>query len=272
MISVSLVTYNTPYDEIKDLILSVLSLHDVIFFIIDNSPGNSIESYLPKADNLFFIDNEKNIGFGSAHNISIDKAINMGSDYHLVLNPDVTIPGGTVEKMIAFMDENPNVGLVMPKVLYPDGRVQMLPKLLPSPWSIVKRRLYLPLKLKNILLQNYELRNISDEFATEVPIISGCFSLFRTSVFKTAGKYDERFFMYFEDFDISRRINKYFKTIYLPNVFVHHGYEAGARRNLRLLRIFIISFLRYFNKWGWIFDKDRKKINKCILQKIQEEN
>ena len=75
--------------------------------------------------------------------------------------------------------------------------------------------------------------------------------------------------MYFEDFDISRRVHKHFKTIYYPNVFVYHGYERGAQKSWRLFKIFLSSFVKYFNKWGWIADSERVVVNKLTLSKVK---
>jgi GT2 family glycosyltransferase len=83
------------------------------------------------------------------------------------------------------------------------------------------------------------------------------------------GFYDERFFMYFEDFDLSRRINKLYKTVYYSDVHVFHEYERGAQKSLILFKIFIQSAIKYFNKWGWFFDNERRAINKATLKNLK---
>src|SRR5690606_26243677 len=98
---------------------------------------------------------------------------------------------------------------------------------------------------------------------------SGCFTLLNLEAVKEVGGYDDRFFMYFEDFDLSRRMHKKYKTIYFPDVSVYHGYEGGANKNFRLFKIFIKSMIAYFNKWGWFFDKERKEINKRTLEQFK---
>jgi GT2 family glycosyltransferase len=81
--------------------------------------------------------------------------------------------------------------------------------------------------------------------------------------------YDDTFFMYFEDWDLSRRIHQYYKTIYFPLVSVYHAYDSGANRSSRLFKIFINSGVTYFNKWGWFFDGERKKTNKHALSQFK---
>jgi GT2 family glycosyltransferase len=81
--------------------------------------------------------------------------------------------------------------------------------------------------------------------------LSGCFMFLRSEVLARIGGFDERFFMYFEDFDLSRRVRKASGTLYYPRVGIVHEHRSGHRRSLRLLRIFATSALLYFNKWGW---------------------
>ena len=76
--------------------------------------------------------------------------------------------------------------------------------------------------------------------------------------------------MYFEDWDLSRRMHQYYKTVYFPKVSVYHEYESGANKNKKLFMIFIKSGIYYFNKWGWIFDKERIIINKKALNQFNK--
>jgi len=106
----------------------------------------------------------------------------------------------------------------------------------------------------------------------QVPSLSGCFMLLRTEVLKVVGGFDERFFMYCEDFDLCRRIGQVSKTIYYPDVSVIHNYEKGSYKNSKLLRYHIQSSVKYFNKWGWFFDKERRRINNDTLDRLGYKN
>ncbi|MCY1560600.1 hypothetical protein D9M68_977500 [compost metagenome] len=101
------------------------------------------------------------------------------------------------------------------------------------------------------------------------PILSGCFTLLNLEAIKKVGGYDDNFFMYFEDWDLSRRIHQHYKTLYFPLVSVYHGYESGANKSSRLFKIFVNSAITYFSKWGWFFDSERKKINKKALEQFK---
>lgn len=87
---------------------------------------------------------------------------------------------------------------------------------------------------------------------------------FRTSELKRLGGFDERYFMYFEDADISRRFYQNSDIVYYPKVSVVHLAHRESHKNVKLLRIHLKSAIQYFNKWGWIFDKDRSRINNSL--------
>ena len=103
--------------------------------------------------------------------------------------------------------------------------------------------------------------------AYKIPFLSGCFLFLRSSVISEIGLFDERYFMYAEDLDLTRRlwINKTY-PYYYSNDTVKHGYKKESSKSLKLLFIHIFSVIKYFNKWGWI-DKKRNEINnECLLQ------
>ena len=103
----------------------------------------------------------------------------------------------------------------------------------------------------------------------EVPYLSGCFMFLRTEALKKAGLFDERFFMYPEDIDLTRRIHMRYKTKYYPKVSIVHAHEKGSYKNISLFYIHLKNMIKYFNKWGWFFDKERKKINARILSQFK---
>ncbi|MCP5103138.1 MAG: glycosyltransferase family 2 protein [bacterium] len=233
--------------------------------VVDNaSTDNTIGIIGSEFPGVTLISSQNN-GFGAGHNKAI-REIPGESDYHLVMNPDIYFHEEVLEKLLDFMEKNKNVGLVMPKIHYPDDGIQYLCKLLPTPFDLIGRR-FIPGFLKKFIkplkrrLEVYEFRDRDYHEQMEVPHLSGCFMLVRTEVFEKAGLFDERFFMYLEDVDLSRRILRHYKNIYYPYVHVYHHYHQGSYKRFKHLKYHISSAVKYFNKWGWFFDNERKEMN-----------
>lgn len=144
-IAVSIVTYETDRDILNRCIESALNAElNCRLSVIDNSPSDKLKE-ICKRDQIDFVFNPGNSGYGSGHNIAIRKTISQKIKYHLVINPDIYFEKSTIDKLFDFMESNTDVGLVMPKVLYPDGSVQYLCKLLPTPMDLIRRRVFHPL-------------------------------------------------------------------------------------------------------------------------------
>ena len=266
-ISASIVIYNNDPKVLDKAITSFLNTElDVHLYLVDNSPTNILHTQWndPRITYLF---NGKNLGYGTAHNVAINKAIEQEGLYHLVLNPDIYFESGVLESLQEYMDANPDVGLVMPKILYPDGREQRLCKLTPGPKDQFCRR-FMP--IRSILEkrnERYELRAADFSQEMNVPFLSGSFMFLRIDALKKVGLFDENIFMYLEDADLCRRIHRHYRTMYYPKVSIVHEFFKGSHRSWRLMFYHIQSALYYFTKWGWFVDKERDIINKQTIKR-----
>ncbi len=265
MINVSIVIYKQSFEEIASLV-AILLKSDVIsqLYLIDNSP---IEEFQFRTLGVSYHFNNKNIGYGSAHNIAIRKTIDQNTPYHLVVNPDITFQPTILAEIESFMNNNSDIGLLMPKVIYPSGEIQYLCKLIPTPFDLIFRR-FLPKSWTKKRTAKFELHTTGYNRIMDVPYLSGCFMFLRTEALKHVGMFDERFFMYPEDIDLSRRIHREFRTVFYPGVEIVHHHAHGSYLNFKLLIIHISNMIKYFNKWGWIFDSERKIVNRKILKKL----
>lgn len=237
-------------------------------FLVDNSPTDSLRNIVD-FHNVTYIFNPSNPGFGAAHNIAIKKSMAKGSKYHLVLNPDVYFDSKVICELVKYMDSGNKIGNVMPKVLYPDGELQFLCKLLPTPFDWIGRR-FNPFKsMFKKRNEKFELRFTNYNKIMEVPYLSGCFMFLNVAALKKTGLFDEKIFMYGEETDLCRRLNDCgYKTIFYPKVQIYHHFAKGSHKSWRLTKIGIKSAMYYFNKWGWFFDKKRQKINQETLNKL----
>jgi GT2 family glycosyltransferase len=268
-INVSIVVYKNNIEQIRRIVNCVISESAYInkIHLIDNSPTKQLCEMPALNGKIEYIFNNQNLGYGQAHNLGFKNSIENGIKYHLVLNPDIYFEKGVIEKLFMFMEKAADIGLVMPKILYPDGSVQYLCKLLPTPIDLIRRRFF-PGNFFNKQNSFYELRFTGYDKIMDVPYLSGCFMFVRTEALNNAGLFDERFFMYLEDVDISRRIHECYRTVYYPEVSVFHEYEKGSYKNRKLLNYHLLSAIKYFNKWGYFFDQNRRKINKKAIEKL----
>ena len=263
-ISVSIVLHNTSHDLINNLIdCCSKSISKVDIFLIDNSQTNSL-NYLDRDNRVRYLKAQKNGGFGAGHNLAIQNYDILNKyDYHIVINPDIEFGNNVIGDLLDFMKNNRDVGILMPKILNIDGSLQYARRLLPSPFDIFMKRFF----PSSIVSSNYEMRTMESKIAVEIPSLCGCFMFLRTSALKSEGLFDENYFMYFEDIDLSRRISKNYSSVYFPNSKVIHFSNNEHRRSVKLFLYSLRSALRYFNKWGYI-DSDRVNINSDTVQKI----
>lgn len=274
LITVSIVLYNNNVSEIKNVIDSIIKCTNLkmIIYLVDNSLNDDLKilKTYKTGDNcsIQYIFLNNNIGFGAAHNVALKTALEKGSKYHLIINPDIYFGKGVIESIIQKMELSESIGLLMPKVLYPNGEIQYLCKLIATPFDLLLRR-FIP---NNLFSEHrkfiYEFRFADYNLEMTVPSLSGCFMTLRMDVIKKIGGFDERYFMYMEDLDLCRRIGEDSQTVFFPDVEVYHAYEKGSYKNRKLLYYHISSAVKYFNKWGWIFDAKRVKMNKRALKQL----
>jgi len=270
VITASLVLYNTSIEDVKNVINSVNNSMIEKLYVIDHSTTDQLSEHVKNATKAVYFHRE-NKGYGAGHNFAIEKSINEDkAKYHIVLNPDIHFTSKTIESLEKYMDNNSEVGLIMPNVFYPNGEQQFLCKLLPTPFDILFRRI-LPKWLTRKRDDKFTLKKSGYNKIMNIPYLSGCFMFFRIKALEVVGLFDERYFMYFEDLDISRRMHEIYKTIFYPFVEIIHTHAAGHRKSLKLLKISLVSAIKYYDKWGWICDKNRNETNKQILIEIDED-
>jgi GT2 family glycosyltransferase len=262
-ISISIIAYNTDKILIRNAIEScVNSLFKVDIYLVDNSL-NEKYSYFKNDKRVIYLKTE-NKGFGAGHNFAIKKMdLLKRYNYHLVLNPDISFEKHVIRNLFEYMEKYNDVGVIMPRILNTDKSLQFARRLLPSFLNVILKRSFLKLSRYT----NYEMHNIEPKTPVEIIGLCGCFLFFRTKALKSVGLFDENYFMYFEDYDLCRRISIKYKTIYYPNCEVIHKGNHEHKRNIKLFFVGLISAIKYFYKWGLI-DKKRKELNAITLKKV----
>ena len=262
-VSACIVTYNNvKYIETaaKSLLDSVKADNiDFKLFVIDNGSTDGTVELLkerfennPKySDRFSLIMSGENIGFGAAHNKMLEILNSeFRSDYHCVVNPDIDIKDDIIDKMVSFMErpENADVNQLSPRICFPDGRNQILGKKNPHFKYLVASRLRGEGE-PSPLLREYAMLDEDYSRPFEIENATGCFMFFRTSRFEETGGFDKRYFMYFEDCDITREMRKTGRVLFFPDAVVYHVWARDSKRNTKLKLIHISSMLKYYLKW-----------------------
>ena len=261
--NVSIVLYNNKFDEVKALVSSLRGNPTVKrIFLIDNSEIRN-DDYLGL--DVTYVFNNINLGYGRGHNIALRQTLyDKMSPIHIVMNADVHLEPEIIDNIVAYMCQHTDVAMLMPKVYYPNNKIQYLCRLLPTPIDLFGRR-FLPKRFMRRRVERLEMRHTDYNKIIEVPHISGCFMTIRTEVLEKSGLFDERFFLYLEDVDLTRRISKWGKTIFYPKVHIVHKHNRGSYSSFKLLMRHITSAYKYFRKWGFFSDKEREVINRKIF-------
>ncbi len=274
MINVSIVTYRTPAEEVRRCLQALMLSQQVHrIYIVDNGSEERIRALAGEcsAGRVVYIPSA-NRGYGAGHNRAIRLSLGQPEvKYHLVMNSDVQFDPGTIEAITEMMDGAPDVALTVPRVIYPDGRIQHVARLLPTPFDMLLRR-FLPASWFKKRRQRYTLTLGHDRETINAPYLLGSFMTFRLDALREEGLFDERFFMYPEDIDITRRLHERHRTLYWPGVTIVHAHRAASYHSARMARIHIANMARYFCKWGWLIDPRRRRFNRRVLLSLKTTN
>jgi len=232
---------------------------DLHLFLIDNGGASEVLAYVQSEKELWgncmsldWISGQGNVGYGSAHNLAIDRA---DSDLHLILNPDVLIEKDAFAEALRFFHDHADAGLLAPYVSDGQGRMQYLCKRYPSLWVFLLRG-FAPSFMQRLWQSRLDAYNMQDVINDhdeywDPPIVSGCFMFFRTAVLKELRGFDPRFFLYFEDFDLSLRASHVARLVYVPSVRIVHFGGHAAKKGTRHVSLFMRSAMLFFTIHGW---------------------
>lgn len=233
-------------------------IDQIEIIVIDNhSEDDSIgilRNRLSGYDNVRIIETPKNHGFGYGYNVGAKYA---SGQYLLINNPDKSMPSDGLEKLIAQMESDTSIGILAPKIRHPDGSLRSSIRRFPRIIDLLSRRSALG-KICPRSLRRYLMLDVDMDHTQEVEwVVGGCFFI-RTDLFKKLDGFDERFFLFFEDTDLCRRVRESGKCIvYFPEVVVgdkRHRLSGQSFRDLlfsKIGRVHIVSAVKYFGKWGF---------------------
>jgi GT2 family glycosyltransferase len=265
-LSISVVVYRPDLAELTSTLASLGAACEVVhasrpglpvtLYLVDNGGLPDVRAVLDalraRGVTSTILTGHGNVGYGRGHNLAIEQAT---SRYHLVLNPDIDLDRDALVRALDFFEANQDAGLLTPWIGDERGHQQFLCRRYPTLLDLFVRG-FLPRSVRRLFarrLARYEMRDLINErdIVWDPPIVSGCFMLFRTTVLRKLAGFDTRYFLYFEDYDLSLRAHDVARVVYAPAVRVLHHGGGAARKGSAHIRMFAASAYKFFNRFGW---------------------
>ncbi len=253
-IDISIVIVNYKVKEYIANLLNSLKKAQADFnleiFVVDNdSQDNSVDYLRARYEDVIYIENKENVGFGVANNQAIMQA---RGEFTLIINPDTLVSEDTLEIMVNHMRHNLKCGASGCKILNPDGTFAPESKrTIPTINTAINKVLGLnTLFPKSKVFGSYYLGWLDENERSHIEVLSGCFMFWRTELLKSLNGFDERFFMYGEDIDLCYRIQSTDYYIeYVPTTsIIHYKGESTRKGDLKYVRIFNKALFQFFDK------------------------
>lgn len=249
-ISACMVLYHAGDEALRAVECLEKSDVKVDVYLVDNSPECDTATRIQwKYPGVKVLRQDKNLGFGRGNNVVLPL---LESEYHLLINPDVTFDETLLSRMIAYMDERKNVAILTPRVFGMDGNEQFLPKRQPTVRYLLGG--FLEKLGRPFTTWRAEYTRSREHISTpiQVQFATGCFLLIRTELFQKLDGFDPRFFLYQEDSDLSRRVldESHGPIIYHPDMHVRHEWKRENTRTLKGTMRQVASICKFFGKWG----------------------
>lgn len=252
LLSICIVVYKRYSDALK--LISAIEEYtnfDVkkVLYVVDNSPEKtkgrlSFIDNLKEFSDVEYVFTNGNLGFGGGHNFILSK---INSKYHAILNPDIVLSEDVFSTIIDYMNTKPDVGMVIPKITDENGHIQHVYRK-----EVTVLDMFIRVFCKRLFPKRVADHTLQDMDYTKpfpVPFGQGSFLVIRSNIFKKLGGFDDRFFMYMEDADLSKRVNQVSKLMYIPYATVVHKWERGSHKNIQLMIYHMKSMYYYFKKW-----------------------
>ena len=251
-VSIIIVNYNVKY-FLEHCLLSVMYAiknSQVEVFVVDNmSQDGSVEMVKEKFPWVTLIANKENVGFAKANNQAVELST---GKYILYLNPDTIVPEDCIEKCIAYMDANEKVGALGCRLI--DGKGVFLPEskrgFPTAQAAFFKISGLSSIFKKSTFFNQYHLGFLSEHETNEVDVLVGCFMFCRKTVIDLVGSFDEEYFMYGEDIDLSYKIKQAgFSNVYFPETTViHYKGESTKKGSLNYVKMFYQAMIIFAKK------------------------
>ena len=259
-LSATIVTYNDQAEALRAAasVLEHTRRHPLTLYLVDNASTDGTGPALEAAaacgrlaarpgQTVRVIRRQANGGFGAGHNTVLP---GLASDYHFILNPDILLREDTLSDLAEWMQAHPAAVMARPRLCFPDGRVQVLPLRRCS----LRPMVYRQLGFLSFLKKYNDAYVMAGEDLTrprQIEFCTGSFAAVRTDAFRAAGGFDEGYFMYVEDADLTQKMLRQGQVWLVPQYTAVHAWHRAAHRSLGPMLQQTRSLCRYFKKWGF---------------------
>ena len=259
-LSACIVVYNGAEEALRaaQTVLDCTRRHPLTLYLVDNASPDGSGQRLTRAaadgtlrtapgQQVQVLCRTQNGGFGTGHNTVLSL---LHSRVHFILNPDIQLTADTLSDLADWMAEHPDAVMARPGLRFPDGRPQSLPLRRCALRPMVYRQLPF-LKFWEKYNRAYLMEGEDLSAPVEIEFCTGSFSAVRTAEFKAVGGFDEHYFMYVEDADLTQKMRTKGKAYLVPQYTAIHAWHRAAHRSLKPFLWQLRSLLRYFSKWGF---------------------
>jgi len=250
ILSIVIVSWNT-----KKLLLQCLEslehcreLSKEIILVDNASSDDTVETVRERFPHVRLVQNEANLGFAKANNIGIGLC---SGKYVCLINSDVIVPDGCIEKMVRYMDEHVDIGMLGPKMILPDGSVGQSCMRYPTVWNWFSSALALDSVFKKSkIFGNFMMTDFKYDRTQDVDLLTGWFWMVRGEALSQVGGLDDRFFMYGEDFDWPKRYRQHgWRVVFYHEAeAIHYCSGSSSRAPVRFYVEMNKANLQYFRK------------------------
>ncbi|HVU57715.1 MAG TPA: glycosyltransferase family 2 protein [Puia sp.] len=252
VLSVIIVSYQVKY-FLEQCLFSVekalQGTPDTEIIVVDNhSQDGSVEYLLPKFPTVKFLVQTENLGFGAANNLALTRAT---GKYILFLNPDTILPEDFFQICLSFMDKTPGIGAMGVRMVDGGGRfLKESRRGFPTPWTSFCKLSGLTAAFpRSRWLAGYYLGHLPENQNHKAPILSGACMWVPRHVLEQTDAFDERFFMYAEDIDLSHRIEqKGFTNYYIADTTILHFKGESTHKDAKYIKLFYGAMVQFRRK------------------------
>ncbi len=222
--------------------------------VVDNGNSDQAKALVARFPKFRYeLNPNGNAGFGNGQNLAF--SLLPEAEFHAAINPDIRFEPDAIQHLIRTLQKDRETVLVAPALFHPNGERQLLCKRYPTIRALIARR-FLSRSLAdwfnlNVDADYFEMRDEDYEKFLEPEFMSGALMFFRRDAFVRLRGFDERFFLYFEDCDITLRARDIGRALYVPQARVTHDWARGSHRSWKLTWVTIVSLVKLFNKHGW---------------------